>query len=305
MVSLLTAMACKKDNPDGSRPDFPTLPGTLYYQWADEGVFKVDLSAGQKSLLLPDKADRNGWDISWDGQYMLQALDAPDQDYDANLYTITRVADGTVVAQFKYYPEGGSITTGSLSPNGKWIAIAPTFEEGIVILDWEGNRIQHLEKVNNQKIEGKPVWMPDNTVLFKHGNALIKANNTFDGATVLKQLDFQDWDNPTVSKDGKKIAFAANSHIWLMNSDGTNMKQVTASDAAENHPQFSPDGNYLLIGTDYHVTGPFGRLWYLKVIPADGKQYQVEDGQESEGVVRIQFVGENQLEAADGKMIWR
>src|SRR5690606_2853456 len=112
----------------------------------------------------------------------------------------------TVVAQFKYYPEGGSITTGSLSPNGKWIAIAPTFEEGIVILDWEGNRIQHLEKVNNQKIEGKPVWMPDNTVLFKHGNALIKANNTFDGATVLKQLDFQDWDNPTVSKDGKKIA---------------------------------------------------------------------------------------------------
>ncbi len=56
----------------------------------------------------------------------------------------------------------------------------------------------------------------------------------------------------SLSPDGKHIAFAVtsynmgtnkgNSDIWIMNSDGTNLKPLKNSDAGESAPKFSPDG---------------------------------------------------------------
>lgn len=55
-----------------------------------------------------------------------------------------------------------------------------------------------------------------------------------------------------VSPDGKTIAFAAttynlesnkgNSDIWLVDSDGKNLRALKNSDAGESNPKFSPDG---------------------------------------------------------------
>jgi len=147
--------------------------------------------------------------------------------------------------------------------------------------------------------------MPDNTLLIVHKQFLLKSNTDFTQVSLIKEFDFQDWGTPAVSRDGKKITFAASNHIWLMNADGTDLKQVTKSSAFETSPQFSPDGKYLLIGTDFHVTGPFGSIFYLKVIPADGRQYQLDDGAESEGVIPLILNGKSQVEAGDGRIVWR
>lgn len=80
---------------------------------------------------------------------------------------------------------------------------------------------------------------------------------------------------------------------------------MSTSGLAECGPAFSPDGQYLLIGTNFHVTGPFGSLFYLKVIPADGRLYDVTDGEETEGVITIQAKGSRQPEAADEEVYWR
>lgn len=56
------------------------------------------------------------------------------------------------------------------------------------------------------------------------------------------------------------MAFAANNHIWMMNADGSHLVQVTTSDKVEAIPEFSPDGKWLVLGSDYRATGSFGHI---------------------------------------------
>ncbi|SJN18342.1 hypothetical protein FM107_01300 [Sphingobacterium sp. JB170] len=72
------------------------MPGTIYYKWADEGVYKLDLASANRSVFLVDKASRNGWDVSLDNKLVLECSDVPG-DYDASQFTITNAVDGTTV----------------------------------------------------------------------------------------------------------------------------------------------------------------------------------------------------------------
>src|SRR3984885_16208444 len=58
-----------------------------------------------------------------------------------------------------------------------------------------------------------------------------------------------------VSPDGSMVVFTVATsdlphakpveHIWLMNSNGTNVRQFTSGDAGETSPVFSPDGSHI------------------------------------------------------------
>lgn len=299
--------ACGKSSSGPGTPEDPSikhLPGSIYYQWADEGVYQYNFASLDRRLLFPDDLARNSWDVSADQKLILECSDVPG-DYEASQFTLINRATGNTVKQFTYYATEGDIATGSLSPDGQMIAINPTFHDGIVVVDLEGNIIQQILTVNNEKITEPPVWTPANTLLFPFKNLLLETNNTFSDVHIIKQFDFASWRKPAISKDGKKISLEAANHIWLMQADGTDLKQVTNSAGAETNLAFSPDGKHLLIGTDYHTSGPFGKIFYLKVIPADGRQYQVDDGGESAGVIPIIAPGEKQIEPADSKAIWR
>ena len=176
---LVTITSCNKA---GSSEDpsiqnsLKALTGTMYYQWADEGVFALIPRDLHKNIFLPDDIHRNAWHISRNGKLLLQCMDSPDQDYDAYLFTIKNTIDKSLVSQFKYYPTNGSTQTaiGHLSFDGSKIAVDPTFDDGIVVLDQQGHELQHLEFINGEKISGEPIWMPDNTLLFAHKNLLRK-----------------------------------------------------------------------------------------------------------------------------------
>ncbi len=53
--------------------------------------------------------------------------------------------------------------------------------------------------------------------------------------------------HPAVSPDGKKVAFILNNHVWVMDINGSNMKQLTDNDNdnIETFPAWSPDGKYI------------------------------------------------------------
>lgn len=278
--------------------------GTLYFDWATEGLLKIDLSTGSKATVLPENTGRYGWDISLDGKKMLQCTEAPGNDYDANLYTLTNIADGTIITQFKYYPAGGDYTIPYLSPDASLIAVAPTYDDGLVIMDLQGHVQHNLTSYKGVKLGSTVVWMPDGTLLFSAGNGLYRTNKTFNAATLVKQLNFDSWGDVTASRDGSKIVLKGGNHIWLMNADGTNLVQVTQSSAVEAAPVFSPDGRFLLIGTQYHQTGPFGYIWDLAIIPADGQQYNVDDGADKR-VTPVIAKGDRSAQASDGNMEWR
>jgi dipeptidyl aminopeptidase/acylaminoacyl peptidase len=304
-VLLFCLASCsKKDDGPAGTGNTKNLPGIIYYDWATEGLLKMNLATGTKSTVLPDDNKRYAWDISRDGKTMLISAEPEDQDYDANLYTYINIPDGSIIKQFKYYPKEGDITIPYLSFDQQYIAVGPTFDDGIVIMDINGNVLHNLVSYQDKKIASHICWMPDNTLLFRVENNLYRTDAGFTRATLVRNMNFADWGGFEPSADGSKIAFHAGNHLWLMNADGSNMVQVTDSDAQEAYPYFSPDGKYLLFGADFHSTGPFGHLWYLTVIPADGQLYNVNEGADKR-VIPLTAKGESMPQAASGGMAWR
>jgi dipeptidyl aminopeptidase/acylaminoacyl peptidase len=303
------AASCSKDKqapgPDNGGGTARLGAGVIYFDWATEGILKFDLASATVSVFRQDQAGRNGWDISRDGAKYLQAEDKNGGGYDTEIYTLTNLADGTIISRFEKESGYANHTHPKLSNDVKLIAVPPTFDDGLMILDMQGRVLHNLASFQGVKInEGGVNWMPDNTLVFCIGNKICRTNQAFNQASVIKELNFAEWSDLSVSPDGSKMAFAASNHIWMMNADGSNLVQVTTSNATEVAPVFSPDGRWLVLGTDYRTTTVFGHIWRLVVIPADGKQYNVAAGADP-GVIPLVRKGETLPEACDGALRWR
>ncbi|MGN7824590.1 TolB family protein [Chitinophaga sp. 22536] len=307
LALLLLCCSCSKKNdnpgPDNGGANRNYGAGVIYYDWANDGILKFKLQNGTISVQRQHTSGDNGWDISLDGTKMLQSIDNPD-DYDSEIYMLMNVADGTVVSKFVRQSGYASHTHPLLSPDMQLIAVPPTFDDGLIVLDTKGKILYNLATYQGKKIEGNVNWMPDKTLVFSIGNNLYRTNSTFTQATLVKTFSFSEWGYLSVSRDGSKMALAASNHIWMMNADGSNLVQVTSSDNVEIMPLFSPDGKYLLVGTNYRATGPYSHIWNMAVIPADGRRYNVNEGADG-NVVPLVKQGGDSPETCDEEMCWR
>ena len=82
---------------------------------------------------------------------------------------------------------------------------------------------------------------------------------------------------PTVSPDGKRVAFISDrgglSNVWIMNIDGTDLKQITKEKKNLIHsPQWSPDGEYIVVtkGIMSSRSIPAGEIWLYHHSGGDG-----------------------------------
>ena len=74
-------------------------------------------------------------------------------------------------------------------------------------------------------------------------------------------------DSPALSPDGRQIAFLTARHdpnpnfpdlkyeLYAMDIDGSNLRRLTTTEAAEDHPAWSPDGNWISFDADYDSDG--------------------------------------------------
>ena len=115
------------------------------------------------------------------------------------------------------------------------------------------------------------------------------------------------WDcQPRFSPDGKQIAFISDKtgsdNIWLINTDGTNLKQVTEeTDYLLGSPSWSPDGNYLVARKYGPYPGPedYLRMTALWLYHKDG----------GKGIELVKGKGETTINsgayfAPDGKLLY-
>ncbi len=76
--------------------------------------------------------------------------------------------------------------------------------------------------------------------------------------------------NPRFSPDGSLIAYVSgppgSSHIWVMNSDGSNKRQVTSDAGMQAWPEWSPDGSRLV----YWEYNAATHKYAIRTIKADG-----------------------------------
>jgi TolB protein len=86
---------------------------------------------------------------------------------------------------------------------------------------------------------------------------------------------------PTISRDGKKIAFVAVAaepepgqepevEIFTMNADGSNVHRVTNDESTNSEPAFSPDGKQIVFVGDRRVNGKSLEFPKIFVVDVDG-----------------------------------
>lgn len=306
LLAIFFVIACSKDKQENPASEFSGIDGTLYYTFAGN-VFQLDLQTGIQSLYFSYNTYSFGnWDLSMDGKYRLTSEREPGE-YQKTKFKLLNANNGLIVKEFNYIPPEGSGTgyLGQLSPDNSKILIKPDLYNGIVIADMDGNILHHLEKINDSELElgDDVIWLPDNSILLTLDERyILKSEPPYNSLTLVKEMEYEDWGNIYTNKSGSKISMFIGNHIYVMDIDGNNLTQVTDSDSGENFAIFSPNGKYLLVGANYvHGPIPTGAIWNLKIIPNDGKIYNLNN---DEKVVSVQPVNENIPAAVAGRSFW-
>ncbi len=304
-VSLISMMflSCSKSDDDKSNL---SLSGNIYHEYTSD-VKNIDMRTGNETNFFSYNAYNTvGWELSRDGKLRIVSAREPGM-YDRNVFTIVNTANDQIIKSFEYVPRNGNSTknTGKISFDNSMIMVAPDGMNGITIMDMDGTIKYEMSGIGDIPFSSQDdaYWLPGNSILVSFQNKLLKSVPPYTSLTLVKEMNYENWGNVRVSNNGQKISMYVNKHIFMMDITGENFQQVTSGNGDEAFGEFSPDGKYLLVGADYfHAPLSQNSHWFLKIIPADGKKYDMDSSPEVKPVIPK---GQSSAVRAKGETFWR
>lgn len=150
-------------------------------------------------------------------------------DTDQEIYIIN--SDGTARTRLTDNANGINDWDPKWSPDGTSIAFVTNRDGNTEIYVMKTGGANQTNLTNNPAMDGYPSWSPDGSkIAFARTTDGIYAMNA-DGSSQTQITD--EGTMPVWSGDGKKIAFISsrdgNKEIYVMNSDGTNLINITNS----------------------------------------------------------------------------
>lgn len=301
VATAVCISSCSKDG-DGGGGSGSGLPGTLYVDFATDGIQSYNFSNGKLSKVTKtmNGPGITGCDITYGSKEIALAI-GTDRSFgtqDTQTFLLRPLDGNYVWFAYDKLPKTGNIFSFSftydpqefykeciirLSPNKKFIAVDSHSwdERGVLLLNTEtGKLIADFTKGltrDDFRAQSTPVWTQNNEMYSAIKGVLYRWKEEY-GNKVEKVLTLNEGKGAsyvTVNPQGTRVAFRYNKHLWIQNIDGSDLHQVTTSQLTgsdkadgEYHPVFSPDGKYIAL-----VGAPsVGRAWtdYDPLQPSQG-----------------------------------
>jgi Tol biopolymer transport system component len=261
------------------------LRGVLYFDGPTEYV-ELDLSSSRRTVVRSRGGDvSDDMTPSEDASEFVATDDPLSGALDATDLLITD-RDGGAVLGFEF-AEG--LGRPKLSPDGAHIAL--TLNDVPCVLDRDGEIVAELAQFEGaQDLE----WTPDGRLLVAFGDTIHELDAALSDTSVLAEFPGDAPDFLAVSPDGSQLAFdlgdplVTENHVFVMNMDGTGLRQLTTSELNEDAPTWSPDGRWIIVR--WGIVTEFGEeitcpeLW---AVPADAER-AVVSGEGSGGAFLVQ-----------------
>lgn len=242
---LVVLLACSKDKNAGAAGGGN---GTLYYA-TFKGFMKLDLRSGQQQQLIDigSMSHQERFDVSRDGAGIVAYEESLASDQVAfTIYTSGGGVAGTF--QVRQYVSG----VPRISPDKSKIAViwqpAGTYpRKFMTVFTRSGQQVAGFEGVADY------AWLPDGRMVMTAPGGFYVSNAQLTSASRIADASrFPDVPGQLdVSPDGASVLFTSNYHIWVMNLDGSGMRQLTTSDVKEWYPAWSADGKKVFFTLDW------------------------------------------------------
>jgi len=181
------------------------------------------------------------WNVesqAWASQITFVSPQGPDTE----IFTMN--SDGTVLQNLTNSP---AILNDwpAWSPDRKQIAFVTVIPPTLYLMDADGRNVKHLRE--NYPTSSRPAWSPDGT---KIAFVSLLSLHILDLETQEeRKLIFNPGEglrDPAWSPNGRLIAFTIRQNrqrdIYVINPDGTQLRQLTKHPAEDHAPAWSPDG---------------------------------------------------------------